>query len=356
MTTQSPRRSTNMPEPSPALFFETVNAYQRTAALKAAIELDLFTAIGEQHETVHELAHRCNASERGLRILCDYLTIIGFLAKEGERYALTTDSAIFLDRRSPVYLGDSIEFLLSSTLVEAFKDVKEVVRKGGTLMPDEGALAPEHPMWVRFARAMGPLMALPAKLLANIVGERAGGQARVLDIAAGHGMFGLAFAERHPQTEVTALDWVNVLEVARQNARDAGVEDRFHTIAGSAFEADYGGDYDLVLLPNFLHHFDVPTCESVLRRIHAALADGGSVAIVEFIPDEDRINPPIAASFGMMMLGTTPQGDVYTFSQFKEMLEKTGFADPELHDLPPTFFRALVARKVKASGRPNEEN
>ncbi|MCV6037658.1 hypothetical protein OFP00_31755, partial [Escherichia coli] len=90
------RRSTNMPEPSPALFFETVNAYQRTAALKAAIELDLFTAIGEQHETVHELAHRCNASERGLRILCDYLTIIGFLAKEGERYALTTDSAIFL--------------------------------------------------------------------------------------------------------------------------------------------------------------------------------------------------------------------------------------------------------------------
>lgn len=346
MTPHSSLKSTDAPEPSPALFFDTINAYQRTAALKAAIELDLFTAVGERNETIRELAHRCNASERGVRILCDYLTIIGFLVKENGRYALTKDSAVFLDRRSPAYLGSSIEFLLSPTLVEAFKEFKEVVRKGGTLMPDEGSLAPEHPMWVRFAQAMGPSMALPAELLTNIVGGRAVGELRVLDIAAGHGMFGLAFAARNPQADLTALDWANVLDVARQNAREAGVEDRFHAIAGSALEADYGSGYDLVLLANFLHHFDVPTCESVLRRIHAALTDEGKVAIVEFIPDEDRIKPPIAASFSLMMLATTPRGDAYSFSQFKEMLEKTGFADPELHDMPPTFFRALVARKV----------
>ncbi|CDM64526.1 class I SAM-dependent methyltransferase [Pyrinomonas methylaliphatogenes] len=345
MRPQSSQQSDRAPEPSPALFFETVNAYQRTAALKAAIELDLFTAIGEKNETVQELARRCDASERGLRILCDYLTIIGFLTKEGDHYALTGDSSLFLDRRSSAYLGSSIEFLLSPTHVEAFGDLKEVVRKGGTLMPDGGALAPEHPMWVRFAQVMAPMMALPARLLANIVDERATDKLRVLDIAAGHGMFGIALAERNPRAKITALDWPNVLEVARQNAREAKIEDRFQTIAGSAFEVDYGDGYDLVLLANFLHHFDMPACETILRRVHAALAEDGRVALVEFIPDEDRINPPIAASFSLMMLGTTPNGDAYTLSQFDEMFQRTGFAEVELRAMPPTFFRALVARK-----------
>ena len=88
-------------QPSPERFFEVMNAYQQTAALKAAIELDLFTAIGEGAETAPALAQRCRASERGTRILCDYLVAIGFLSKDGSRYSLTADSAMFLDRRSP---------------------------------------------------------------------------------------------------------------------------------------------------------------------------------------------------------------------------------------------------------------
>src|SRR5712692_11559838 len=97
-------------QPSPALFFETINAYQRTAALKAAIELELFTAIGEGNTTAPAAARRCSTAERGMRILCDYLTVIGFLTKTGNEYRLTPDSAMFLDRRSPAYLGGAITF------------------------------------------------------------------------------------------------------------------------------------------------------------------------------------------------------------------------------------------------------
>ncbi|WP_456341456.1 methyltransferase family protein [Tolypothrix bouteillei] len=67
--------------PSPALFLSTVNAYQRTAAIKAAIELDVFTAIGSGVEEATSLAQKCQTSERGMRILCDYLAIAGFLIK-----------------------------------------------------------------------------------------------------------------------------------------------------------------------------------------------------------------------------------------------------------------------------------
>jgi hypothetical protein len=99
-------------QPSPQLFFDTVNAYQRTASLKAAIELNLFSLVGQGENTSRDLAAACGASERGIRILCDYLVVIGFLLKEGQSYRLTPDSAVFLDKNSPAYVGDAIEFLL----------------------------------------------------------------------------------------------------------------------------------------------------------------------------------------------------------------------------------------------------
>jgi len=98
-------------QPSPQLFFQTINAYQRSEALKTAIELEVFTAIGESNSTAAQIAKRCQTSEKGMRILCDFLTIMGMLTKQGDRYALTLDSATFLDKRSPAYLGGATELL-----------------------------------------------------------------------------------------------------------------------------------------------------------------------------------------------------------------------------------------------------
>jgi hypothetical protein len=333
------------PEPSPEHFFETLNAYQQTEALKAGIELDLFTAIGEGGGTSADLAERCRASERGIRILCDYLVVIGFLNKGENRYGLTPDSAKFLDRRSPACMATIARFIISPTLTGAFKDVAAAVRKGGTVMSEEGMVAPEHPVWVEFARAMAPMMALPAELIAGLVGANAGEQWKVLDIAAGHGLFGIALAKHNPNAEIVAVDWPNVLDVARENAKAAGVSGRYRTIAGSAFEVDYGSGYNLALLTNFLHHFDVPTCESLLRKIHAALGSGGRAVAYEFVPDEDRVSPPVAAKFSLMMLGTTPSGDAYTFSEYERMFRNAGFKASELHPLPPTPERVVISRK-----------
>ena len=145
--------------------------------------------------------------------------------------------------------------------------------------------------------------------------------------------------------EVTAVDWSNVLEVAKENAEAAGVSDRYHTRPGSAFDVDYGTDYDIVLLTNFLHHFDVPTCESLLRKVRAALGDGGRAVTLEFVPNDDRVTPPQAAAFSMMMLGVTPSGDAYTFAELDQMFRNAGFARNELHELPPTIQRVVISHK-----------
>ena len=321
--------------PSPDPFLATMTAYQRSAALKGALDLDLFTAIGAGAGTAPALAERCAASPRGIRMLCDYLTGAGFLRKDGDTYALTPDSAVFLDRRSPACVAAAAEFLYAPELREAFADVAQVVRRGGTTLAGAGTTAPDHPVWVRFARAMAPLMRMPARAVVDLVEVDPAGPLRVLDVAAGHGMFGLAFAAAYPCAEITALDWPAVLEVARENARTAGVDGRFHTLAGSAFETPLGGPYDLVLLPNFLHHFDPPTCEGLLARVARALTAGGRVVTVEFVPDEGRVTPPHAAMFGLVMLCTTPAGDVYTFAELEAMLRRAG--------LPRSVLRAPEA-------------
>lgn len=333
-----------MQQPSPELFFTTVNAYQRTAMIKAAIELDVFTAIAGGQTTAKAIADKTKASERGTRILCDTLVIDGFLTKQGDQYALTEDSAIFLNRNSPAFLGSLVDFLLDPMMVGAFSDLTAVVRKGGTIISDEGTVSQENPIWVKFARAMMPMMMMPAQAMAKMTGVDPNRKVRLLDIAAGHGIFGISFAQAHPNLEATALDWAPVLEVARENAQKFGVADRHHLLPGSAFDVDYGEGYDLILLTNFLHHFDVPTNEKLLRKVHAALADGGRVLTLEFVPNEDRVTPPMQAGFAMTMLASTAAGDAYTFAEYQQMFANAGFSKCELHDVPPAQ-RMVVSYK-----------
>jgi ubiquinone/menaquinone biosynthesis C-methylase UbiE len=181
---------------------------------------------------------------------------------------------------------------------------------------------------------MAPLQNLAARGLAEILGVSAGEKWKVLDIAAGHGMYGITIAVENPNAEVFALDWPGVLQVAKENAEAAGVSSRFHTLPGSAFEVPYGTDYDIVLLTGFLHHFDPPAIATLLRKIHAALKPGGRAVTVEFVPNEDRVTPPIPAAFSMVMLGFTKAGDAYPFSEYDRMFRAAGFSSNELRRTP----------------------
>jgi predicted O-methyltransferase YrrM len=284
-------------------------------------------------------------SARGGRILADYLTTLGFLEKHGDRYSLTPDSAVFLVRGSPAYCGSAVEFLHAPSIAGCFDDLAAAVRKGGTATTEHGTIAPEHPVWEKFARAMGPMMIPPAQGAAALVALPQDRPTRILDIAAGHGTYGITFAQKNPLAHVVALDWPNVLTVAQENATSAGIADRFTTITGDAFSTDLGSDYDAVLVPNFLHHFNRADCIRFLTRVHAALRPGGQIVIVEFIPNEDRVTPPPAAGFALVMLATTPEGDAYTFAEYAEMLAPIGFKNAVCHPLPPSAQAVVIAVK-----------
>ena len=210
--------------------------------------------------------------------------MIGFLAKQGSEYTLTPDSAAFLNRRSPAYLGTMAKFLMSSACRRnvrghdgrhpARRSVAERSRRSGTRESHVGGV-----------RALHGADDADAGGIDRENVRRDSSPIKVLDISAGHGLYGIAFAKHNPNAKIVGLDWANVLEVAKENAAKAGVADRYSTIPGSAFDVDFGSGYNIVLIPNFLHHFDPATNEKLLRKVHAALAPEGIAITPEFIPE-----------------------------------------------------------------------
>ena len=142
--------------------YDTALAYQKTAALIAAVKLDLFTELGRGKSSAVALAAVTHASERGIRILCDYLTVIGFLSKDGSSYGLTPVSSRFLDQSSPSVVSDALDFLAAPEMIAlTLDDPVAYVRRGGS--PGLASVSPNNPLWVRFARAMVPFAATTAK-------------------------------------------------------------------------------------------------------------------------------------------------------------------------------------------------
>jgi 2-polyprenyl-3-methyl-5-hydroxy-6-metoxy-1,4-benzoquinol methylase len=326
---------------NPGRIHQALTSYQLAMAMKGAIDLDLFTHITAGATTAEAIAPLCDGTVKGVRVLCDYLTVHGFLTKTGADYGVAADVAPLLDRHSPSYMGSVAGFFTHPVMIAKYDDVAGLVRRGGAA---DHTLNPNEPIWVEFARRMAPMFTIPARRAAELV-TTPGVPTRVLDIAAGHGFFGIHVGLYNPAATITFQDWANVVAVARENATARGLDGRFRTIAGNAFEVDFGTGYDLVLLPNFLHHFDAATNVTLLRKVHAALAPGGRTAIIEFVPNDDRVSPPDAAAFAATMLATTPSGDAYTAADLAQMLRDAGFSPGEPHRLTPAPQTLILASR-----------
>lgn len=319
-------------------------AYQQSAALKAAVDLELFTAIAEGHNHPAALAQRCHCSERGARILADFFVAHGMMQKDGQTYSLTPDTNAFLNKHSPAYAGGMSGFLNAPNIRRQFDALTEAVRKGGVAATEEGSTASHYDGWVDFAKSMEAMMGMAAQQIAGLVNEGKQEPITVLDVAASHGLFGFSIAKQNPNAKIVALDWANVLEITKANAERWGLASRVSTIAGDAFTVDLGGPYDVILLTNLLHHFSFAENVKLLQRMKAALKPGGRVFTLEMVPNEDRVSPPMPATFALVMLASTPAGDAFTFAEFESMFAAAGFSSSEHIQLEASPETVILSR------------
>ena len=179
--------------------------------------------------------------------------------------------------------------------------------------------------WVEYARSMGPVAQPMAIFAAEALKVKSAGPIQVLDLGAGHGWYGLAIAAQNRSAHIFPLDSPPVLEIAKKNARQAGVAERYHPIPGDVFKVEFGGPYDLVVAANFAHHFDAAANRRLFRKVRAALKPGGRMVLIDFVPNADRVSPSPDASFALTLMATSARGDLHTWKEYSQLLRAAGF-------------------------------
>jgi ubiquinone/menaquinone biosynthesis C-methylase UbiE len=318
-------------------------SYAPSYTLSAAVQLDVFSHLAAGNRSAAEVARAAGATERGTRMLLDALTGFALLDKRDGGYELSALAAEYLVRGRPNYAGAVLE---SNYLQESWSHLAEVVRTGSAAHRLERQQEAEQ-FFPVLIRSLHVFNREPSRRLAAALGAGASAHGlRVLDVACGSGVWGIALAEADPRTRVTAHDYPGVLETTREYVGRHGVESQFDFLAGDLKGADFGeGRFDVAVLGNILHTEGEASSRDLLRRIGRALAPGGRVAILEMVPNDERTGPVFPLLFALNMLVHSSEGDTFTLAQLREWLTEAGFGAVETFDIGGSS-PAIVAAKA----------
>lgn len=308
--------------------------YAPPLIIEAALKHGVFDLLAEGVDTVDAVAARSGASVRGLRSIMNALVGLQLLTKDANgRYGLAPDTAAFLVRGRPGFLGGLIGHT-SSQLLPKWLTLGEVVRTGRpahSVNQEQTGTAFFHD----FVEDLFPMGYMAAQRLAEVLRVAdATRPVRVLDLAAGSGVWGIALAQRSPQVRVTAVDWPGVLDVTRRVAARFGLADRFTFVPGDLQTASFGDGYDIATLGHILHSEGEVRSRALLQKTFDAMAPGGTIAIAEFLVDDTRTGPLGGLLFGVNMLVNTDEGDTFSFNEIGAWLRAAGFEEPRLVDVP----------------------
>ena len=311
--------------PNPQNLMKWAWGYAPPLIIEAAVRNRVFDVLDAGPKTVAETSAATGASQRGLASIMNALIGLELLTRDtAGRYALTEDSAAFLVSSKPGYLGGMIRHT-STDLIPRWLDLPEVVRTGipSKRVNERGEGSAFFETFVGDLFALNFMPALAAADALGMAGRT--GPVRVLDLAAGSGVWSIAMAQRSPFVTVTAVDWPGVLEVTKAIVARCGLADRYRYVAGDLAEADFGTGHDVATLGHILHSEGVERSRELLRKVFEALAPGGTVVIGEFLVDADRRGPMQGLIFGVNMLVNTANGNTYSFEEIREWLELAGF-------------------------------
>jgi ubiquinone/menaquinone biosynthesis C-methylase UbiE len=303
-------------------------AYAPPLILGAAIEHRIFDLLADGAKTAAEVSRENGASLRGVRAIMNALVGFELLEKDDEgRYSLTPESAAFLVRKNPDYLGGILRH--GDQLIPRWLHLSEIVKTGKPAMAvnQEGD---GSAFFVDFVEDLFPVGYPSAKALAAAFPQAR----KVLDVAAGSGVWSIPLAQNSKEVRVTALDWPGVLPATRRVTERMGVAGQYEFLAGDLNSADLGNGYDLATLGQILHSEGETHSRALLGRVFQALAPGGTIAIAEFIANEDRTGPPLAMLFAVNMLVNTEDGDTFTVTEISQWLREAGFVDPRTMEVP----------------------
>jgi 3-hydroxy-5-methyl-1-naphthoate 3-O-methyltransferase len=313
--------------------------------LEVGIRRGIFDLLDGGPRSVEEVAAATGDSVRGLTAAMNGLVGLDFLAKDDHGlYSLTAESAAFLVSTKPSFQGGFIKHT-SEQLLPKYLNLNEVVASGKPAVAVNQEKAGSE-FFEQFVVDIFPMSYPAAQVLGRTLDfDAAGSPVKVLDLAAGSGVWGIALAQSSEHVSVTAVDWPEVLPVTRKTVGRFGLSERFTFVEGDLLVADFGTGYDVATLGHILHSEGEARSRKLLAKVFAALAPGGTIAIAEFLVNEDRRGPVGGLFFAVNMLVNTENGDTYSFEEISSWLAEAGFVDARLVEAPgPSPM--ILARKA----------
>lgn len=321
--------------------------YVPPLVLEAAIRHRVFDILDDRNVPMSaaEMHRASGASLRGLTAIMNALVGLAFLSKDqAGRYSLTPESSTFLVSTKPSFQGGIIRHC-SEHLIPKWLLLNEIVASGRPVVSVNQEEVGSQ-FFESFVNDIFPMSYPAAKALASHISSAATGEFRVLDLAAGSGVWGIAQAQSSPHVTVTAVDWPGVLPVTRNTVARFGLSERFTFHQGDLQEADFGSGYQLATLGHILHSEGADLSRALLAKTFAALAPGGQIAIAEFLVNPDRTGPVQGLFFAVNMLVNTDHGDTYSFDEIASWLTEAGFTDPRTLDAPGPSPLILATKPV----------
>ncbi len=308
--------------------------YVPPLVLEAAIRHRIFDLLDGGPKTLSEIQKETGASERGLSAIMHALVGLEFLAKDKQGYfSLTPESSTFLVSTKPSFHGGMLRHG-SKQLIPKWLHLNEIVMTG----EPAAAVNKEQSggdFFQQFVNDILPLSYPAAQTLSRHYNANvAVPQVRVLDLAAGSGVWGIAMAQGSEKVRVTAVDWPEVIPVTRKTVTRFGLADRFSFVEGDLLKADFGSGHNLATLGHILHSEGSERSQALLKKTFHALAPGGTISIAEFLVNADRTGPLNALFFAVNMLVNTDRGDTYSFEEISSWLKAAGFTDARKLDAP----------------------
>jgi 3-hydroxy-5-methyl-1-naphthoate 3-O-methyltransferase len=320
------------PPVNPGRIMEMVWDFARPMLAEAALHLGVFDAMNEGAKTIAQISEKTQASSRGISALLDGLVGIGLISRKGDKFVMAADTAAFLVHGKPAFMGGLMKHV-SRQIIGGWMNLTESVRTGKpTQSVNQEEVGSEF--FGKFVEDIFNMSFASASAGAEALLSKKNGDVSVLDIAAGSGVWGIAMAKQRPHVRVTAVDWPAVIPVTRRVAEKHGVGGQFNYVEGDILQANFGSGHHVATLGHILHSEGEARSRQLLKRVHEAMAPGGTIIIGEFVVDEGRREASIPLIFAVNMLVNTEEGGTYTFKQIASWLKEAGFKKPRALKVP----------------------
>jgi (2Fe-2S) ferredoxin/SAM-dependent methyltransferase len=319
---------------------QMIRGFMPSRCLLTALELDIFTAIGEG-ANADQIGTRLHANARAVSMLLNALVSLGLLTKCGDDYRNTPETARFFVQNSKDNHRNGL--LHSADIWHRWSTLTEAVRIG-TRIPMDGDINPE---WTpNFIAGMQRNAKDRAPLVVKALGTD--GVRRVLDLGGGSGAYSIAFAMACPDVQCEILDLPEVVPLTAEYVRQAGVSTQVSLRPGDMLHDDFGSGYDIVMLNAICHMFSEEQNLHLFRCACQALAPNGRLVVQDFILNPDKAGPQHAALFSLNMLVGTEAGATYSEPEYTAWMKIAGIAEVRRVKLPGPS-ELIVGRAMASS-------